>query len=317
MKLLITGGAGFIGSNFLDYMLKKYPNYSFVCLDKLTIKNNINNIENAMKFENFKFIKGDITNKNFIDKVFKEENFDLVVNFAAEISVDYSITNPDIFINTNIIGTAILMNACLKYKVKRFHQISTDEVYGDLPLNSKKKFSEKSILKPSSPYSSSKAAADLLILSYHRTYGLNATISRCTNNYGPRQSYQALIPIVIKKAINKEKIPVFGNGKNIRNWLYVYDHVTAIDLIIHKGIPGKIYNVSSKDSKNNINVIKNILKILKINDNIITFVKDRPGHDLKYALNSNKIKRCLGWKEKYNFEKGIKETIDWYKQKIT
>jgi len=269
MKLLVTGGAGFIGSNFLEYMLQKYKNYSFVCIDSLVYKENEKNLINILNHPNFKFIKGDITDKSVIDNLFEKEKFDCVVNFAAEIAVDYSIENPNIFLKTNVMGTLILMNACLKYGVKRFHQISTDEVYGDLPLKSRKSFTESAMLKPSNPYSASKAAADMLVLSYYRTYGLNITISRSTNNYGPHQSDRALIPLVIKKALNNDKIPVFGRGDNIRDWIYVYDHVTAIDLIIHKGVIGEIYNVSGQSKRKNIYVIKKILKILNVSESLI------------------------------------------------
>ena len=312
MKLLVTGGAGFIGSNFLEYMLNKYKNYSFVCIDSLVYKQNEKNLVNIMNYSNFKFIKGDITDKTLIDNLFEKEKFDCVVNFAAEIAVDYSIENPNVFLETNVIGTAILMNACLKYDVKRFHQISTDEVYGDLFLKSRKSFTEKSILKPSNPYSASKAAADMLVLSYYRTYGLNVTISRCTNNYGPHQSDRALIPLVIKRALNNESISVFGSGENVRDWIYVYDHVTAIDLILHKGVVGEIYNVSGQSKKKNIEVIKRILKLVNGNESLICYTEDRPGHDLKYSINSKKIEQQLKWDRKYDFNKGIDETVDWF-----
>ncbi|MBQ4583358.1 MAG: dTDP-glucose 4,6-dehydratase [Bacilli bacterium] len=312
MKLLVTGGAGFIGSNFLEYMLNKYKNYSFVCIDSLVYKQNEKNLVNIMNYSNFKFIKGDITDKTLIDNLFEKEKFDCVVNFAAEIAVDYSIENPNVFIQTNVIGTAILMNACLKYGVKRFHQISTDEVYGDLPLDSRKSFTEQAILKPSNPYSASKAAADMLVLSYYRTYGLNVTISRCTNNYGPHQSDRALIPLVIKRALNNEPISVFGSGQNVRDWIYVYDHVTAIDLILHKGVIGEIYNVSGQSKKKNIDVIKRILKLVNGNESLICYTEDRPGHDLKYSINSKKIEQQLKWDRKYDFNKGIHETINWF-----
>ena len=312
MKLLVTGGAGFIGSNFLEYMLQKYKDYKFVCLDNLVYKQNEKNLINILDYSNFKFIKGDITDNELIDNLFSKENFDVVVNFAAEIAVDYSIENPNIFLKTNVFGTANLLNACLKHGVKRFHQISTDEVYGDLPLNSRKSFNETAHLKPSNPYSVSKAAADMLVLSYFRTFGLNVTISRSTNNYGPRQSERALIPLVIKKALNNETIPVFGNGKNVRDWVYVLDHVKAIDLIIHKGKIGDIYNISGNAKKKNIDVIKTILNILKVDHDLIHYIKDRPGHDLKYSLNTQKIESLLDWTRAYDFNKGIVETIEWF-----
>ena len=258
MKILVTGGAGFIGTNFLKYMLQKYPNYEFVCLDNLSVEESKNNIKCFEGYENLKFIKEDITNVKFINKLFEEEHFNMVVNFAAEVAVDYSILNPNIFINTNILGTAVLMNACLKYNVKRYHQISTDEVYGDVDINSKIKYSEKSILKPSNPYAASKASADLLVLSYFRTYCLNITISRSTNNYGPHQSLRALIPLTINNVLHNKLVPVFGKGDNVRDWIYVMDHVKAIDLILHKGKIGEIYNISGKSKRNNLFVVKKI-----------------------------------------------------------
>lgn len=316
MKILVAGGAGFIGSNFLNYMIKKYPTYYFVCIDKLVFRDNINNLKDIINYSNFKFVEGNITDEKVIDELFNAEQFDLVVNFAAEVAVDYSIENPNIFLETNIIGTANLMNACIKYNVKRYHQISTDEVYGDLPLNSKMSYNEKVVLKPSNPYSASKAAADLLVMSYYRTYGLGTTISRSTNNYGPRQSTRALIPLVIDNALNNKKIPIFGIGKNVRDWLYVYDHVTAIDLIIHNSKVGEIYNISGQSKKTNIYVVKKILKLLNCSENLIYFTKDRLGHDLKYSINSNKIEKELGWSRIFNFEKGIKETVNWYKNRF-
>lgn len=312
MKLLVTGGAGFIGSNFLEYMIQKYPSYSFICVDNLVYKENEKNLSSLLDKTNFKFIKVNITDKEEIDKIFAQEKFDCVVNFAAEIAVDYSIENPNIFLETNVIGTSVLMNACLKYGVKRFHHISTDEVYGDLPLESKKSFTESSILKPSNPYSASKAAADKLVLSYYRTYGLNVTISRSTNNYGPHQSVRALIPLVITNILKNKQIPVFGSGKNIRDWLYVKDHVKAIDLILHNGTIGEIYNISGKSKKTNISVIKQILKIMNDDESLICYTKDRPGHDLKYSINSKKLEKELYWVRDYDFNEGIKETIDWY-----
>ncbi len=317
MKILVSGGAGFIGTNFIKFINKKYDNYKIVCVDNLSVKESALNLEYLNKLNNFKFIKGDITDKSFIDKLFEKEKFNLVVNFAAEVAVDYSIKNPNVFIKTNILGTSILMNACLKYNVTRYHQISTDEVYGDLPLKSRKSFDEKSHLSPSNPYSASKASADMLVLSYYRTYGLKVTISRCTNNYGPHQSYRALIPLTIKNAINNKKIPVFGKGDNIRDWIYVNDHVMALDLIIHKGTPGQIYNISGNSKKNNLYVIKTILKELNKNENLISFVLDRPGHDRMYSINSKKIEKDLKWKRTYSFNKGIKKTINWYKKTLT
>ncbi len=315
MKVLVTGGAGFIGSNFLHYMVNKYDDYNFVCLDALTYAGNYENLLDIARKKNFKFIKGDITDKDFIDKLFSEEKFDWVINFAAESHVDNSIKNPNIFLTTNIIGTEVLMDASLKYNVKRYHQISTDEVYGDLPLDRKDlKFREDTPLHTSSPYSASKASADLLVLAYIRTYNLPATISRCSNNYGPYQFPEKLIPVVISKALKNEKIPVYGNGLNVRDWIHVHDHNTAVDLIMHKGKIGEIYNIGGNSEKTNIELVKLILKELNKEEELITFVEDRKGHDLRYAIDSSKIEKELGWKREYNFDTGIKDTITWYLQ---
>ncbi len=313
MKVLVTGGAGFIGSNFLHYMVEKYKDYNFVCLDKLTYAGNYDNLKPIINNKNFKFIKEDITNKDKIDEIFKEEQFDWVINFAAESHVDNSIKNPNIFLMTNIIGTQILMDASLKYNVKRYHQISTDEVYGDLPLDKPElKFSEKTPINPSSPYSASKASADLLVQAYIRTYKLPATISRCSNNYGPYQFPEKLIPVVISKALSNEKIPVYGNGLNVRDWIYVKDHNIAIDLIMHKGKIGNTYNIGGNSEKANIELVKTILNYLSKSQDIIIFVEDRKGHDLRYAIDSRKIEEELGWKRTVSFDEGIKSTIDWY-----
>ena len=315
MKVLVTGGAGFIGSNFLHYMVNKYDDYNFVCLDALTYAGNYENLLDIARKKNFKFIKGDITDKDFIDKLFSEEKFDWVINFAAESHVDNSIKNPNIFLTTNIIGTEVLMDASLKYNVKRYHQISTDEVYGDLPLDRKDlKFREDTPLHTSSPYSASKASADLLVLAYIRTYNLPATISRCSNNYGPYQFPEKLIPVVISKALKNEKIPVYGNGLNVRDWIHVHDHNTAVDLIMHKGKIGEIYNIGGNSEKTNIELVKLILKELNKEEELITFVEDRKGHDLRYAIDSSKIEKESGWKREYNFDTGIKDTITWYLQ---
>lgn len=313
MKMLVTGGAGFIGSNFLEYMLNKYPNYNFVCLDNLVYAPNESNLKKLYNFNNFKFILGDITDESLIDELFKNEKFDFVINFAAEIAVGYSIENPDIFFKTNVFGTLTLMKACIKYDVKRFHQISTDEVYGDVEFDSDISFDEKSRLNPSNPYSASKASADMLALSFYRTYNLGITISRSSNNYGPRQSSRALIPLVINNALDNKSIPVFGTGKNIRDWLYVLDHVYALDLIIHNGKIGEIYNICGNSKLNNLEVINKILDILNKDKNLITFVEDRPGHDMKYSINSEKIKKELNFNKQYNFDNGIIETINWFK----
>ncbi|MBO7528192.1 MAG: dTDP-glucose 4,6-dehydratase [Clostridia bacterium] len=316
MKILVTGAMGFIGTNFLKYMQAKYPDYEFVGIDNLSVEDSKNNLNCFNGYKNYKFVKEDITNEKNINKIFKKEKFDMVVNFAAEVAVDYSIENPNIFLKTNIIGTAILMNACLKYNVKRFHQISTDEVYGDLPVDSTLKFDENAILKPSNPYSASKAGADLLVLSYCRTYGLNATISRCTNNYGPHQSYRALIPLTIKNCMQNKTIPIFGDGKYVRDWIYVLDHIKAIDLILHQGSIGQIYNVSGNCKKNNLYVVNKIIRQMDKDKGLISFVKDRPGHDAMYSINSRKIEKELKWKREYSFEDGIAETIKWYVDKL-
>ena len=316
MKILVTGAMGFIGTNFLKYMQAKYPDYEFVGIDNLSVEDSKNNLNCFNGYKNYKFVKEDITNEKNINKIFKKEKFDMVVNFAAEVAVDYSIENPNIFLKTNIIGTAILMNACLKYNVKRFHQISTDEVYGDLPVDSTLKYDENAILKPSNPYSASKAGADLLVLSYCRTYGLNATISRCTNNYGPHQSYRALIPLTIKNCMQNKTIPIFGDGKYVRDWIYVLDHIKAIDLILHQGSIGQIYNVSGNCKKNNLYVVNKIIRQMDKDKGLISFVKDRPGHDAMYSINSRKIEKELKWKREYSFEDGIAETIKWYVDKL-
>ncbi len=312
-KILITGGAGFIGANFVHYILNKYKDYKVVNLDKLTYAANISNLDDIKDNKNYKFIQGDICDKSLIDNLFKNEKFDIVVNFAAESHVDRSICSPDIFVNTNVLGTQILLDASLKYNVERFHQVSTDEVYGDLPLDRPDLlFNEKNNINPSSPYSSSKASADLIVKSYYKTFKLPITISRCSNNYGKYQYEEKLIPLMIKKAINNEKLPVYGNGLNVRDWLHVYDHCSAIDLIIHNGKLGEIYNVGGNNERNNISIVKLILKTLNKNEDLISYVEDRKGHDLRYAIDASKIKSELNWVPKYTFEEGIKETINWY-----
>jgi len=313
MKTLVTGGAGFIGSNYLHYVVNKYPDEEFVCLDALTYAGNYNNIKALENKPNFKFVKGDITDREFVDKLFEEEKFDVVINFAAESHVDNSIKNPSIFLTTNIIGTQVLMDAARKYGIKRFHQVSTDEVYGDLPLDRPDLlFTEETPIHTSSPYSSSKAAADLLVMAYHRTYGLPVTISRCSNNYGPYQFPEKLIPVVISKALNNEPIPVYGKGENVRDWIHVIDHNIGVDLIVRKGKVGEVYNLGGRSEKTNIEVVKTILKHLGKSEDLITFVQDRPGHDLRYAIDCSKAERELGWTRTYDFDRGIKETIDWY-----
>ena len=312
-KMLITGGSGFIGSNFIHYILSKYNDYQVINLDKLTYAANLDNLKDIEDNKNYRFIHGDIADQEFIFKLFENEKFDIVINFAAESHVDNSILNPQIFTITNILGTQVLLDACRKYNIKRFHQISTDEVYGELPLDDKSiLFTEKTPLNPSSPYSASKASADMLVKSYYRTYSLPITISRCSNNYGPYQHLEKLIPLMISKAINNDNLPVYGNGLNVRDWLHVYDHCTAIDLIIHEGKIGEIYNIGGNNEKSNIDVVKIILKELGKSEKLIKYVNDRPGHDLRYAIDSTKIKTTLNWKPVYSFEKGILDTIKWY-----
>ena len=313
MKFLVTGGAGFIGSNYMHYVVNKYPEDYFVCLDALTYAGNYNNIKMLEGKNNFKFVKGDITDRDFIDKLFNEEKFDTVINFAAESHVDNSIKNPGIFLTTNIIGTQVLMDASLKYNVKRYHQVSTDEVYGDLPLDRPDLlFTENTPIHTSSPYSSSKAGADLLVGAYHRTFGLPTTISRCSNNYGPYQFPEKLIPVVISKALRNEKIPVYGTGENVRDWIHVIDHNIGVDLIVRNGKVGEVYNLGGHSERTNLTIVKTILKQLGKSEDLITYVEDRKGHDLRYAIDSTKSEKELGWDRTYNFETGIKETVDWY-----
>ena len=313
MKFLVTGGAGFIGSNFMHYEVEKYPEDNFVCLDALTYAGNYNNIKDLEKYDNFKFVKGDITDRKFVNKLFEEEQFDIVINFAAESHVDNSIKNPEVFLNTNIIGTSVLMDACRLYGIKRYHQVSTDEVYGDLPLDRPDLlFTEDTPIHTSSPYSSSKASADLLVMAYARTYGLPVTISRCSNNYGPYQFPEKLIPVVISKALNNEKIPVYGTGENVRDWIHVIDHNIGVDKIVRIGKVGEIYNLGGHSERSNLDVVKTILRLMNKSEDLITFVSDRKGHDLRYAIDSRKAERELGWELTYNFEDGIMETVEWY-----
>ncbi len=313
MKIIVTGGAGFIGSNFIFYMLEKYPEYSIVCIDKLTYAGNLSTLKSVINNPKFLFVKADICDRDTIDKVFEEERPDMVVNFAAESHVDRSIEDPGIFLQTNILGTAILMDACRKFGVKRYHQVSTDEVYGDLPLDRPDLFfTEETPLHTSSPYSSSKAGADLLVLAYYRTYGLQVTISRCSNNYGPYHFPEKLIPLMIANALNNKALPVYGNGENVRDWLYVEDHCKAIDLILHKGKIGEIYNIGGHNEMRNIDIVKLICNELGKPESLITYVTDRKGHDMRYAIDPTKIHQELGWLPETKFIEGIKKTIKWY-----
>ena len=313
MNIIVTGGAGFIGSNFIFHMLKKYPDYRIICLDCLTYAGNLSTLAPVMDNPNFRFVKKSITDREAVYKLFEEEHPDMVVNFAAESHVDRSIENPEVFLDTNIKGTAVLMDACRKYGIKRYHQVSTDEVYGDLPLDRPDLFfTEETPIHTSSPYSSSKAGADLLVLAYHRTYGLPVTISRCSNNYGPYHFPEKLIPLMIANALNDKPLPVYGEGLNVRDWLYVEDHCKAIDLIIHKGRVGEIYNVGGHNEKRNIDIVKLICKELGKPESLIVHVGDRKGHDMRYAIDPSKIHNELGWLPETKFEDGIKKTIQWY-----
>ncbi|MDY4640183.1 MAG: dTDP-glucose 4,6-dehydratase [Erysipelotrichaceae bacterium] len=313
MKILVTGAAGFIGSNFMYYELDNHPEDEYVALDLLTYAGNLKNLDGIKDRPNYKFVRMDIRDRENIYKLFEEEKFDLVVNFAAESHVDRSIKDPEVFLRTNIIGTEVLMDACLKYGVERYHQVSTDEVYGDLPLDRPDLFfTEETPLHTSSPYSSSKASADLLVNAYHRTYGLKTTISRCSNNYGPYQFPEKMIPLMINNARHDKSLPVYGDGLNVRDWLHVYDHCSGIDLVMRKGAIGEVYNIGGHNERHNIEVVKTILKTLDKPESLITYVSDRKGHDLRYAIDPTKIETKLGWKPKYNFESGIKETIEWY-----
>lgn len=309
MNVLVTGGAGFIGSNFIFYMLNKYSDYRIVCLDLLTYAGNLSTLQPVMNNPRFRFIKGDIANKELVANLFKEERFDCVVNFAAESHVDRSIEDPSIFLKTNILGTQVLMDASRTYGVKRFHQVSTDEVYGDLPLDRPDLFfTEKTPIHTSSPYSASKAAADLLVQAYNRTFQLPITISRCSNNYGPYQFPEKLIPLMISRALKDDSLPVYGKGQNVRDWLYVEDHCIAIDLILQKGKDGEVYNIGGHNERTNLEVVKTILKELDKPASLITYVKDRAGHDMRYAIDPSKTKRELGWEPTTSFDEGIKQT---------
>lgn len=313
MNIIVTGGAGFIGSNFVFHMLQGHPEYRIVCLDKLTYAGNLLTLEPVMENGNFRFVKADICDRAAVYQLFEEEHPDMVVNFAAESHVDRSIENPSIFLETNIMGTAVLMDACRKYGITRYHQVSTDEVYGDLPLDRPDLFfTEDTPIHTSSPYSSSKASADLLVLAYHRTYGLPVTISRCSNNYGPYHFPEKLIPLMIINALHDKPLPVYGDGLNVRDWLYVEDHCRAIDLILHKGTVGEVYNVGGHNEMKNIDIVKLICRTLGKPESLIQFVTDRKGHDRRYAIDPTKIHRELGWLPETKFADGIQKTIQWY-----
>ena len=315
MNILVTGGAGFIGSNFIYYELENHRKDKIICLDKLTYAGNLSTIENALKNKNFKFYMGDICDEKCVEKIFECEKIDIVVNFAAESHVDRSISEPTLFFKTNVIGTQILLEACKKYGIKRFHQISTDEVYGELPLDRKDLlFTEETPLCASSPYSASKASADLLVMSYHKTFGLPVSVSRCSNNYGPYQFPEKLIPLIIMRAMSKEQIPIYGKGENVRDWIFAEDHCNAIDKIIRSGRAGEIYNIGANNERSNLEIVSTVLEKLKKPKSLISFVKDRPGHDLRYAVNSSKIQQELGWRAETDFSDGLEKTIEWYIQ---
>ena len=311
--IVVTGGAGFIGSNFIYYMLEKYPDYKIVCVDCLTYAGNLSTLKEALLNPNFRFEKLNICDYGGVKKLFEEIKPDIVINFAAESHVDRSIKNPSLFVDTNIKGTQNLMDICRELEISRYHQVSTDEVYGDLPLDHPElMFTEKTPIHTSSPYSASKAGADLLVLAYHRTYGLPVTISRCSNNYGPYHFPEKLIPLMIINALENKKLPVYGDGLNVRDWLYVKDHCKAIDVIIHDGKIGEVYNVGGHNEMANIDIVKLILKELDKPESLITFVRDRKGHDRRYAIDPTKIHEELGWLPDTKFVDGLHETINWY-----
>ena len=316
MKIIVTGGAGFIGSNFVQYMVNSYPEDEIINLDLLTYAGNLENLKPVEDKANYRFIRGDIADREFIFSLFEQEKPDMVVNFAAESHVDRSITDPEIFVRTNVMGTTTLLDACNKFGIKRMHQVSTDEVYGDLPLDRPDLFfTETTPLHTSSPYSSAKASADLFVLAYHRTYGLPVTVSRCSNNYGPYHFPEKLIPLIISRALADEELPVYGTGENVRDWLHVSDHCKAIDLIIRNGREGEVYNIGGHNERTNLEVVKTILRALDKPESLIRFVKDRPGHDRRYAIDPTKLETELGWKPQYNFDTGIQQTIQWYLDK--
>ncbi len=313
MKIVITGGAGFIGANFCEYEFKHHPGDSYICLDALTYAGNLASLRQVIEEKSFTFVKGDIADRGLVNDLFKREKPDIVVNFAAETHVDRSVTDPEVFLRTNVMGTQALLDACRVYGVGRFHQVSTDEVYGDLPIDRPDLFfTEETPLHTSSPYSASKAGADLLVLAYARTFGLPVSVSRCSNNYGPYQFPEKLIPLMISRALNDQTLPVYGKGENVRDWLYVEDHCAAIDLVMRRGRPGETYNIGGHNERANIDVVRTILRELGKPESLITFVADRPGHDRRYAIDPAKIHRELGWLPQTPFEEGIRRTVRWY-----
>jgi len=311
IKVLVTGGAGFIGGNFVQYMVNKYPEYDIYNLDLLTYAGDLAKHKTIEHKENYHFIKADITNRNEIFTIFEKEQFDYIAHFAAESHVDRSITEPEIFVKTNVLGTQTLLDASKEFNIKKFVHVSTDEVYGELDFDPTTFFTEQTPLQPNSPYSASKASSDLLVRSYHETFGLPMNITRCSNNYGPFHFPEKLIPLTISRVLNDQKIPVYGDGKNIRDWLHVIDHCAAIDLVMHNGVNGEVYNVGGHNERTNLEVVKTIIKALGKSDDLIEFVTDRLGHDKRYAIDPTKLEK-LGWEPTYNFESGIAQTIQWY-----
>lgn len=315
MNILVTGGCGFIGSHFLRYMMKTNPGDSFICIDALTYAGNKNNIKDLLEDSRLTIIEGNIRDASFVDTLFVTYKPDVVVHFAAETHVDRSITDPQVFLETNVIGTGVLLDACLQYGIQRFHHVSTDEVYGTLPLQGGSPFMEQSPLMPSSPYAASKASSDLLVLSYYKTYGLPITISRCSNNYGTHQYPEKLIPLMIQKALQGESLPVYGDGSNIRDWIHVVDHCRAIDCILQKGKVGEVYNIGAGEEVPNIKLVKRILDVLGKTYELITHVPDRLGHDLRYAVDSSKVRR-LGWRPEYTIEDTLQGIVEWYRKRL-
>ncbi|WP_077329103.1 dTDP-glucose 4,6-dehydratase [Virgibacillus siamensis] len=310
MKLLITGGVGFIGSNFVRYMLQNYPEYEVVNLDALTYAGNLENLKGLENNPNYTFVKADITDRATVETLFKKENFDTVVNFAAESHVDRSINNPDVFVSTNIMGTQVLLDTAKKYGIQKYVQVSTDEVYGSLGGDGS--FTENTPIAPNSPYSASKASADLLVRSYYKTYNFPINITRCSNNYGPYQFPEKLIPLMLNNVRENRPIPIYGDGQNVRDWIYVEDHSRAVDRVLHDGIPGEIYNIGSNNEHSNLEMAKMLLNLMDAPESLITFVPDRKGHDFRYAIDASKIRNELGWEAEYSFETGLKETVNWY-----
>lgn len=313
MNILVTGGAGFIGSNFIYYQREKHPDDRIVCIDALTYAGNLSTLAPLMNDKNFRFVRGDIADRDAVRALFAEEHFDAVVNFAAESHVDRSLEAPELFLRSNVLGTQVLMDACREFDVARYHQVSTDEVYGDLPLDRPDLFfTEATPIHTSSPYSASKASADLLVLAYHRTFGLPVTVTRCSNNYGPYHFPEKLIPLMITRALADEPLPVYGTGENVRDWLYVKDHCAAIDLVLRRGRIGEVYNVGGHNERTNLEVVKTVLAALGKPETLITFVTDRPGHDRRYAIDPTKISEELGWLPETRFDDGIAQTVEWY-----